>query len=126
MSLEFWTSHIQYFCKLSVWCFIQKCTVKHFYSHLFAPCAHLLEGPNHPEGVDLGPRRGGLMVSIILLVLCLILILILLDPDHHPPLPPPSPPLGLFFHPKVGKFVFQPMRSGQGVDFPIKTKSCPR
>ena len=41
-----------------------------------------------------------------------------LDLDPEPPLPP-----SLHIHSVAGKFVFLPMRSGQGVDFSIITKS---
>ena len=83
-----------------------------------APCAHLLEGPNRPEGVDQGPRRGGLMVRsfiilvsflILILILVLIISLIMLFLLLLPPLILLL--LIIFILAIAGKFVFQPMRS---------------
>ena len=83
-----------------------------------APCAHLLEGPNHPEGVDRGPRRGGLMVRsfiilvsflILILILVLIISLIMLFLLLLPPLILLL--LIIFILAIAGKFLFQPMRS---------------
>ena len=77
-------------CKVLLW----QC-VKHSHSQFCTTHAHPSEGPNHPEGVDRGPRRGGLMVRSFIILVSFPMISFSLDPD--PSLDPdlgPDPSLG--------------------------------